>query len=60
MNNDIRTFPDDDHPRISSRALAEMLGMSHEDMLALIEQHKAELERHGPLIKTKIPDKADE
>jgi hypothetical protein len=57
MTNDIRTFPDDDQPRMSSRALARKLGMSHKQMLALIEQHKAELLQFGGLIQTPITDK---
>jgi hypothetical protein len=57
MQNDhaMRTFPDDDQPRIGSRELALKLGMSHEKMLALIERHRAELESLGPLIATQIP-----
>jgi hypothetical protein len=45
-------FPGDDQSRISVRELARRLGMSHEDVCRLIERHRAELERHGPLIQT--------
>jgi hypothetical protein len=39
-----RTFPGEDRPRISSRELARKLGMNHEELCQLIEQHREQLE----------------
>jgi hypothetical protein len=50
-------FPDDGQPRISSRELARQLGMSHEELCQLIEQHRDQLLRHGPIIETREPEK---
>lgn len=41
--------------RISSRMLAARLGITHEEVLALIKKHEAELLKFGPIIRTPIP-----
>jgi hypothetical protein len=51
-----KKFPGEDRPRISSRALAEWLGMTHEELCELIEEQRSELERFGPVIQTPIDD----
>jgi hypothetical protein len=43
-------------PRMSSRDLAALLDMTHKDMCRLIEQHRAEMERFGPVIQTPVED----
>jgi hypothetical protein len=52
-----RTFPGEHRPRISSRKFAEMLGVTHEELCEWIEEHRDELERHGPVIQTKAERK---
>jgi hypothetical protein len=41
---------------MSSSALAEVLGMTHEELCEWIEEHRSELERFGPVIQTVIDD----
>jgi hypothetical protein len=52
-------FPDDGEPRISSRELARLLGMSHEEMCRLIEENRLELLRLGPIVQTPIDPKSE-
>src|SRR5262245_14636379 len=52
---EVRVFPDDGQPRVSSRALAEMLGITHEEMLTRIEADREQLLQSGPLVKLPIP-----
>ena len=47
-------------PRLSSRALARMLGMNHEEMLQVIERNREELEQHGVLIETPEEEEGDD
>lgn len=44
-----RLFNDDER-RISSVDLARMLGIPHEQVVREIEEHREELERHGPIV----------
>ena len=43
----------DGQPRISSRTLAKILGISHEKLVKLIEDNREELERLGPRLDRK-------
>jgi hypothetical protein len=52
----LKKFPGEDRPRMSSRALAEVLGVTHEELCEWIEEHRSELERFGPVIQTVIDD----
>ena len=45
----------DGQPRISSRTLAKILGISHEKLVKLIEDNREELERLGPRLKDEDP-----
>jgi hypothetical protein len=57
--NEIKIFPDDGQPRISSRALARMLGISHEELVRLIERHRNELLSYGPLVQLPIQEREE-
>jgi hypothetical protein len=46
------TIDADGQPRISSRALARLLGMSDEDLVRLMEENRAEIEKFGPIVQT--------
>jgi hypothetical protein len=51
-----KKFPGEDRPRMSSHALAEVLGITHEELCQWIEEQRSELERFGPVIQTPIDD----
>ena len=51
---DIRVFEADNQPRISTIELARILGISHEEMLRLIEDHRDELLKYGSIIERPI------
>jgi hypothetical protein len=55
-DNEVKIFPDGQR-RISSRALARRLGMSHEELCRLIETHRDELSRYGPLIQFSLEER---
>jgi hypothetical protein len=52
----LRRFSDDDEPRISSRDLAEMLRISHDEVLDLTRRNRDELLKYGPIVSTRIRD----
>jgi hypothetical protein len=55
----LKKFPGESEPRVSSRSLADFLGLTHAEVLQLISENRAELERFGPVMEVPAEDEEE-